>query len=134
MIRTGSYNISIDVPFPYEVARERTVGALKDQGFGVLTEIDVKATMKAKLDVEFRKYAILGACNPPLAHKALTAEIDLGVLLPCNVVVYEKDPNSSTIVAIDPVVQLSKVGRPDMAEFATEVRNRMIKVLEAVAG
>ncbi len=134
MIRTGSYNIAVDVPFPYEVARERTIAALKDQGFGVLTEIDVKATMKAKLDVEFRKYAILGACNPPLAHKALTAEIDLGVLLPCNVVVYEKDPHSSTIVAVDPIVQLSKVGRPDMAEFATEVRNRIVKALESAAG
>jgi uncharacterized protein (DUF302 family) len=134
MIRAGSYNIAVDVPFPYEVARERVVAALKDQGFGVLTEIDVKATMKAKLDVDFRKYVILGACNPPLAHKALTAEIDIGVLLPCNVVVYEKDPRSSTVVAVDPIVQLSKVGREDLAEFAMEVRNRLFQVLEAAAG
>ena len=134
MIRAGSYNIAVDVPFPYEVARERVIAALKDQGFGVLTEIDVKATMKAKLDVDFRKYVILGACNPPLAHKALSTEIDVGVLLPCNVVVYEKEPRVSTVVAVDPDVQLSKVGRADMAEFAKEVRDRLYKVLETAAG
>ena len=134
MVRTGSYNIAVDVPYPFEDARERVIAALKEHGFGVLTEIDVKATMKAKLDVDFRKYVILGACNPPLAHRALSAEIDLGVLLPCNVVIYEKDPEASTVVAIDPEVQLSKVGRPDMAEFATEVRSRLVKVLETLAG
>lgn len=133
MIRTGSYNMAVDVPYPFEVARERVVAALKEQGFGVLTEIDVKATMKAKLDVDFRKYVILGACNPPLAHRALSEEIDLGVLLPCNVVVYEKDATSATVVAIDPNVQLSKVSRPDMAAFAAEVRGRLEKVLENAA-
>jgi len=133
MIRIGSYNMAIDVPCPFEVARERVVAALKEQGFGVLTEIDVKATMKAKLDVDFRKYVILGACNPPLAHRALSEEIELGVLLPCNVVVYEKDDASATVVAVDPNVQLSKVNRPDMAAFAAEVRGRLEKVLENAA-
>ena len=125
MVRSGAYNMAVDVPIPLSSARERAIAALKEQGFGVLTEIDVKATLRAKLDVDFRKYVILGACNPPLAHRALSAEIDLGVLLPCNVAVYEKDAGISTIVAIDPNVQLSKVGRSDMAEFAAEVRALM---------
>jgi len=131
MIRTGAYNLSVDVELPYEDARQMVITALKEQGFGVLTEIDVKATMKQKLDVEFRKYTILGACNPPLAHKALTAETNVGVLLPCNLVVYETGPRSSTVVSIDPEVQLGKAGRPELTEFAREIRARLMKVLES---
>ena len=131
MIRTGAYNLSVDVELPYEDARQMVITALREQGFGVLTEIDVKATMKQKLDVEFRKYTILGACNPPLAHKALTAETNVGVLLPCNLVVYETGPRSSTVVSIDPEVQLGKAGRPELTEFAREIRARLMKVLES---
>jgi uncharacterized protein (DUF302 family) len=133
MIRTGSYGLSVDVGAPFEAARERAIAALKTEGFGVLTEIDIKATMKEKLDVDFRKYVILGACNPPLAHRALSAETEIGLLLPCNLIVYEKDPGTSVVAVIDPEVQLGKVGRADLAGVAAEVRSKMIRVLEATA-
>ncbi len=133
MIQQGRYNLSIEVPDTYEKTRERAIAALKEQGFGVLTEIDVKATIREKLDLDFRKYAILGACNPPLAHRALSAETHIGVLLPCNVVVYEKEPGRSVIVTIDPAVQLGNVGRPDLEDLARDVRERMVRVLESVA-
>jgi uncharacterized protein (DUF302 family) len=107
--------------------------ALKQEGFGVLTEIDVKGTLKQKLDVDFRPYRILGACNPPLAHRALTEELDIGLLLPCNVVVYEGDEPGTTVVAIlDPVQQLGVAGRDDMRPMAEDVRGRMERVLSAV--
>jgi len=133
MVRAGSYGLSIDVDATFERARERAIAALKDEGFGVLTEVDVKATMKQKLDVEFRKYVILGACNPPLAHRALSAETEIGLLLPCNLIVYETGPETSVVAAIDPEVQLGKVGRADLAGVASEVRSRLVRVLEATA-
>ncbi len=133
MMRTGRYSLAVDVSTPFEKARERTIEALAREGFGVLTEIDVKATLRQKLDVDFRKYTILGACNPPLAHRALSAEPEVGLLLPCNLIVYEKDDGSTAVAAIDPEVQLAKVGRPDLGEVAREVRARLIKVLESVA-
>lgn len=133
MIRTGQYGLSIDVRAPFEEARDRAIAALKNEGFGVLTEIDVKATLKQKLDVEFRKYVILGACNPPLAHRALSAETEIGLLLPCNVIVYEKDAGSSVVAAINPEVQLGKVGRADLVEVASDVRARLTRALEAAA-
>lgn len=131
MIRTGKYGMSVDVAAPFEAARERAIAALKTEGFGVLTEIDVKATMRQKLDVDFRKYVILGACNPPLAHQALSAETEIGLLLPCNVIVYEKDSGTSVVAAINPEVQLGNVGRADLAGVATEVRSKLMRVLEA---
>jgi len=133
MIRNGKYGLSVDVMAPFDVARERTIASLKGEGFGVLSEIDVKATMKQKLDVDFRKYVILGACNPPLAHRALSAETEIGLLLPCNLIVYEKDAETSVVAAIDPEVQLGNVGRADLAEVAKEVRARLVRVLEATA-
>ena len=106
---------------------------LKKEGFGVLTEIDVKATMKQKLDVDFRPYRILGACNPPLAHRALSEEIDIGLLLPCNVVVYEGDEEGTAVVSVlDPVKQLGVAGRDDMLTLAEDVRARMRRVLDAL--
>ena len=114
-------------------ARTRTTAALQAEGFGVLTEIDVKATMKQKLDVDFRKYTILGACNPPLAHKALMAETKIGVLLPCNLVVFETGPGTSTVAAVDPIVQLGKISGADLAAVAGDVRSRLIRALESVA-
>jgi uncharacterized protein (DUF302 family) len=133
MIRQGTYELSVEVDQPYEQARERVITSLKEQGFGVLTEIDVRSTMKQKLDLDFRKYTILGACNPPLAHRALAAETNIGVLLPCNLVVYETGPRNSIVAAIDPQVQLGKTGRTDLAEVAAEVRSRLCKVLESAA-
>lgn len=107
--------------------------ALAEEGFGILTEIDVKETLKEKLDVDFRPYKILGACNPPLAHRALSEETDIGLLLPCNVIVYEGDePGTSVLAAMDAVQQLGVTGRADMEELATEVNARLKKALDTV--
>jgi uncharacterized protein (DUF302 family) len=132
-VHQGNYQMSVEVKLPYEQAREMAVRALKDEGFGVLTEIDVKATLKQKLDADFRNYCILGACNPPLAHRALSAETGIGVLLPCNVIVYEKDDGTSVVASIDPEKQLGNVGRADLAPVASEVKERLRRVLEATA-
>ncbi|MGD8322315.1 MAG: DUF302 domain-containing protein [Gemmatimonadota bacterium] len=106
---------------------------LKKEGFGVLTEIDVKSTLKEKLDVDFRPYRILGACNPPLAHRALSEERDIGLLLPCNVVVYAGDDEGTAVVSIlDPVLQLGVAGRDDLQPLAEDVRSRMARALEAL--
>lgn len=127
------YGLKKTIQAPIDEADARVRAALQTEGFGVLTEIDVKATMKKKLDVDFRPYRILGACNPPLAHQALTEETDIGLLLPCNVVVYEGDDAGTSVVSImDPVLQLGVAGRDDMLPMAEEVRARMARVLEAV--
>jgi uncharacterized protein (DUF302 family) len=131
--QTTPYGIATTVDLPYERAVERTRQALAAEGFGVLTEIDVAATLKKKLDVDFRPYIILGACNPPLAHRALTAERDIGLLLPCNVVVYAADePGKSVVAAMDPVAALALTGNEQVRPVATEVRARLERVLAAV--
>lgn len=131
--QTARYAISTTVDLPYDVAVERTREALGAEGFGVLTEIDVRATLKQKLDVDFRPYIILGACNPPLAHKALTAERDIGLLLPCNVIVYAADePGRSVVAAMDPVEALALSGNNDIRPLAAEVRSRLERVLTAL--
>ena len=128
------YGFGTTVALPYEQAVERTREALAGEGFGVLTEIDVRATLKKKLDVDFRPYVILGACNPPLAHRALTAEPEIGLLLPCNVVVREGDaPGTSVVTAMDPVAALSLTGNDDIAPLAAEVRERLERALGRVA-
>ena len=106
--------------------------ALKAEGFGVLTDIDIKATMKAKLDLDFRPYHILGACNPGLAHKALTAEDKIGALLPCNVVVQEA-AGGFEIAAVDPIVSMSGVDNPVLAEIAPMVRDKLARVIESLS-
>jgi uncharacterized protein (DUF302 family) len=116
---------------PYEEAMERVTAALKAEGFGVLTEIDVKATMKKKLDAEFRKYAILGACNPPLAHRALSTELEIGLLLPCNVIVYEED-GGSVVSIVDPISMLGVVDSPALKPVADEARARLERVAKAL--
>ncbi len=126
------YGIGKSVPLPYEQAVERTREALQQQGFGVLTEIDVKATLKRKLDVDFRKYVILGACNPPLAWQGFQAEPDIGLLLPCNVIVYEEDATRSRVAVLNPVVQLGITGRRDIEPLANEARNRLERALRAL--
>jgi uncharacterized protein (DUF302 family) len=129
-----SYGLSIDVPLPFEQAVAKTKEALSKKGFGVLTEIDIKATLKRKLDVEFRPYVILGACNPPLAYQALTRERDIGLLLPCNLIVYQSDePGQSVVAALDPVEQLKIAGKSELEEIAQQVRERIERVLEDVA-
>ena len=127
------YGIKKIVALPPDEADKKVREELQREGFGVLTEIDVQATLKQKLDVDFRPYRILGACNPPLAHQALTAEIDIGLLLPCNVVVYEGDEEGTSVVGIlDPGVQLGVTGREDINHLADEVRTRLSRVLEAL--
>lgn len=130
----ASYEIKTELGIPFEEADARVREALKAEGFGVLTEIDVKETLKEKLDVDFRPYRILGACNPPLAHRALSAETDIGLLLPCNVIVYEgEEPGTSVVAALDPVAQLGLTGRDDLRPLAEEVRQRMERVLGVVS-
>lgn len=131
---TASYALSRTLPISYEEADRRVREALQDEGFGVLTEIDVTATLKKKLDVEWPRYEILGACNPPLAHKALQAEPDIGLLLPCNVVVRALPDGQTVVEALDPVRQLSVADNPDLPALAEEVRERMRRVIDAVAG
>ncbi len=134
MTRTTSYALSTTVNLPWEAAVERAREELGKEGFGVLTEIDVRETLKKKLDVDFKKYVILGACNPPLAHQALSAEEQIGLLLPCNVIVYEAaTPGSSVVAALDPVEQLKITGNEAIGPLAQEVRDRMTRVLEGIA-
>ena len=121
-----SYGFGTRLALPYEQAVEQTKAALKEQGFGVLTEIDVRQTMKQKLDADFRPYVILGACNPPLAHRALGSELGVGLLLPCNVVVYANDDGTSSVEFMDPVAALGIVGdNPALREVATEAKARL---------
>jgi uncharacterized protein (DUF302 family) len=134
-IRTDAprYGLTRRVSLPYEQAVERITATLKEQGFGILTEIDVKKTLKAKLDKEFTKYVILGACNPPLAYRALSAEIDIGLLLPCNVNVYEDPRTGETVLsAVDPQVLVEVTGRTELAPIADEVKTKLRAALEAV--
>ena len=106
--------------------------ALATEGFGVLTQIDVKQTLKKKIDVDFRRYMILGACNPALAHQALGVDIDVGVFLPCNVVIYENDDGGTVISAVDPVQAIGVFGNDALREAAVEVRARLARALEKV--
>ena len=134
MSTEDKYSLSTKLDRPYDEAVDRVRQALAAEGFGVLTEIDVKSTFKQKLDVDFRPYIILGACNPPLAHQALSAEADIGLLLPCNVIVYQADdPAESVVAAIDPVVQLGVTGNDEVVPLAEEVKSRLVRVLEAIA-
>ena len=116
---------------PYEAALVKVTEALKAEGFGVLTSIDVKETMKKKLDVDFRKYTILGACNPPLAHKALTARPDVGLLLPCNVIVYEAG-DATVVNIIDPMSMTNFIQDPALESVAEEARQRLKRVSESI--
>ncbi len=132
---TTRYGISTTVSLPYAQAVERTRDALANEGFGVLTEIDVAATLRKKLEVEFRPYIILGACNPPLAHRALEAELEIGLLLPCNVIVYAADdPEHTVVAALDPVEALSLSGNDAIQPIAEDVRRRLQRVLTTVEG
>ena len=106
---------------------------MKEEGFGVLTEIDVANTLKQKLGVEFRKYRILGACNPPLAYRALTAEDKIGVMLPCNVVVQDAGEGRIGVAAIDPTAAMDRVGNPALAEIARTVADKLTRVLDALS-
>ncbi len=116
------------LPLPYEAVLAKLPEALKTEGFGVLTEIDVRDTLRAKLGAEMRRYKILGACNPPLAHRALQAELDAGIMLPCNIVVYEDGPGA-IVIAIDPMETFA-AHDPRLRPIAEDVRGRLGRVLE----
>jgi uncharacterized protein (DUF302 family) len=128
--------MGVEVALAYEQAVERATEALKEEGFGILTTIDVKQTLKQKLDKDFRKYTILGACNPPLAHRAFEAELEIGLLLPCNVVVYETAPGRSVVSAMAPMAAMGVVGGnpalKDVAREADERLRRALRALEAI--
>jgi uncharacterized protein (DUF302 family) len=125
------YGFSKTVDMPYEEAVEKVTAELKMEGFGVLTSIDVQETLKTKLGVDFKKYVILGACNPPFAHKALLAEEEIGLLLPCNVIVYEKE-DKSVVAAFDPMSMMSLVEKEQIRPIAEEVKRRLERAIAAV--
>jgi uncharacterized protein (DUF302 family) len=127
-----SYGYKKKVNLPYRQAVERTKEELKKGGFGVLTEIDVKATLKKKLDVDYDNYVIIGACNPPFAYRALQSERDIGLLLPCNVIVYEAE-GATYVSAIVPTVAMSMVQNEELGTIAVEVEQKLEQVVNAVA-
>jgi len=126
------YGYSKTVEQSYEAALTRVTEELKKEGFGVLTEIDVKETLKKKLGVDFKKYKILGACNPNLAYQALTQETGLGLFLPCNLIVYENDEGKTVVTAINPIVALSRIDNPKLEPIAKEVSIRLQRVIAAL--
>lgn len=128
------YGFNVKVKGGFDQAVARATEELQKEGFGVLTEIDVKATMKKKLDLDLKPYKILGACNPKLAHQALSADPDIGLLLPCNVVVREEDDGSVTVGFMDPAAVLKLVEKEGVAALAQDVRGRLQRVAAALAG
>lgn len=116
----------------FDNAIQKVTDALKAEGFGILTEIDIKATLKKKLDVDFYNYKILGACNPPFAYKALLAEDKIGTMLPCNVIVQEKVPGQIEVSAVDPAASMQAIENKDLQDIATEIRTKLQKVIEAL--
>jgi uncharacterized protein (DUF302 family) len=124
-----SFTMKKQLASTYDEALVRVPEALKAEGFGILTQIDVQATLKEKLGVDFRRYKILGACNPPLAHQALSMRLEVGAMLPCNVVVYEGDDGKAVVHAIDPMKTVAAAD-PELAVLAEEVRQKLARVLE----
>ncbi len=127
-----SYYMSKTISAKFDKAIELVTEALKNEGFGVLSEIDIQQTLKKKLDVDFRKYKILGACNPPNAYKALQAENKIGTMLPCNVIVQEIDENQVEVAAIDPVASMVAVENKEIANIASEIRTKLERVMSSL--
>jgi uncharacterized protein (DUF302 family) len=130
---TIPYGFGTRLALDFDAALQRTTELLKEEGFGVLTSIDVQRTLREKLGVEFRRYVILGACNPPLAHRAFQAELNIGLLLPCNVVVYE-DEGGSAVAFMDPGAAMGFVGNDALLPVGAEARARLLRVRDKLAG
>lgn len=124
-----SFYIAKTIRAPFDAAIDKVTAALKEEGFGVLTDIDVSATLKKKIGVDWRPYRILGACNPPLAHRALQAEDKIGTMLPCNVIVQDVGNGQVEVAAIDPAASMERVGKPELTELAHTVRTKLQAVL-----
>ena len=128
----ASFGIQKTLDLGFDEALARVPEALKAEGFGVLTEIDVQATLKKKLDVDFRRYRILGACNPRFAHQALQHTLDVGMLMPCNVIVYETDAGKTVVSAVDPMQTMAAQGEPALRPLADQVRQGLRRVIDAL--
>jgi len=126
------YGFRKQVDYSYEEAIEKVTAALKEQGFGVLTTIDMKATFKKKLDIDTRQYILLGACNPVLANKAVNKELEIGLLLPCNVIVYVNDDGNTIVSIVDPQIMLGMVGNPELDDIANEAKTGLQNALAAL--
>jgi uncharacterized protein (DUF302 family) len=124
-----NFSFGVETDLGFDDARKKVEELLKEEGFGILTEIDVKATLKKKLDVDFRRYQILGACNPKIAHQAFEKEMEIGALLPCNVIVYENDKGGTNVSFMDPQVALGIVGNPEVKQFAEQVKEKIQRVV-----
>ncbi len=133
MEEINQYAFTAVLNIPYEDAVSKVTEALKEEGFGVLTEINVKETLKKKLGVDFRKYVILGACNPPYAHRTLQVDLRVGLLLPCNVIVYETDDKKASVSAINPVSALEVIKNEALRKIAEEVSGKLKKVIDRLA-
>jgi uncharacterized protein (DUF302 family) len=133
MEKVKEYAFTTVLNTSYEDAISKVTDALKEEGFGVLTEIDVKGTLKKKLNVDFRKYVILGACNPPYAHRTLQTDLDVGLLLPCNVIVYETDDKKAYVSALNPVSALEVIKSEELRKIAREVSEKLKRVIDKVS-
>ena len=128
----AAFGIRKTLDLGFDEALAKVPEALKAEGFGVLTEIDVQATLKKKLDVDFRRYRILGACNPPFAHRALQHSLDVGMLMPCNVIVYETDEGKTVVSAVDPMQTMAAQGDPAMRPLAEQVQQKLQRVIDSL--
>ena len=127
-----SYYFSKKIRGSFDDTLDKVIGSLKEEGFGILTEIDVQATLKKKLDVDFHRYRILGACNPPFAYKALQTEDKIGTMLPCNVIVQEKEEGEIEVAAVDPVASMKAVENPDLLKIAQQVQEKLKRVVTSL--
>ena len=128
----ASFGMQKTLDIGFDDALAKIPEALKTEGFGVLTEIDVQATLKKKIDVDFRRYRILGACNPPFAHQALQHSLDVGMLMPCNVIVYETDEGQTRVSAVDPMQTMAAQGDAEMRPLAEEVQKKLQRVIDSL--